>query len=121
MLLGNDLCGEKIMAISPLSSLLCISDNVNETSQEIPGLFPACAIILVLAKQVENLLSDYPAKSHVVDLSYMFVAHSDLMITVSMNKRKNSDVEILKCSYTTKQLNQSDSELIPLMQEVLCE
>ena len=119
ILLGNDLGDEKIMAISQLSSLPCISDNVNETSQEIIGLFPGCAVTLVLVKQVEKLLSDYSAKSHAVDLSYMFVAHSDLMITASINKRENLDAEMKKSFYTTKQLNQSDSELIPLLQEIL--
>ena len=111
------------MANPCLSSLLCISDNINEASQEIPGLFPACTVIHALAKQAEKQLEllDDPAKSHVVDLSDTFLAHSDLHDNYVDEPER--DVE-RKNSYPTKQLiecQQSDPELIPLLQGALCE
>ena len=70
-------------------------------------------------KQLELL--DNPAKSHVVDLSDTFFAHSDLHDNYVDEPER--DVE-RKNSYPTKQLiecQQSDPELIPLLQGALCE
>ena len=80
LLLVNDLAGEMVMANPCLSSLPCVSDSTNEKSKEIPGLFPACAVIHAMAKQAEKQseLSDDLAKNHVVDLSDTFLAHSGL-------------------------------------------
>ena len=120
LLLGNDLAGEKVMVNPCLSSLPCISDNTNETSQEIPGLFPACAVTHAMAKQAEKQLKllDDPTKSHVVDLSDTFLPHSDLHDNYVDEPER--DVE-RKNSYPTKQLiecQQSGPQLIPLLQAV---
>ena len=106
-----------------ICSLPCISDNTNETSQEIPGLFPACAAICAMAKQAEKQLEllDNPAKSHIVDLSDTFLAYSDLHDNYVDEPER--DVE-MKNSYPTKQLiecQQSDTEFILLLHGALCE
>ena len=111
------------MANPCLSSFPCISDNTNETSQEIPGLFPACAVTHTKAKQAKQQLEllDVPAKNHVVDLSDTFLAHSDLHDNYIDEPER--DVE-RKNFYPTKQLvecQQSNLELIPLLQGALCE
>ena len=69
-----------VIANPRLSGLPCVSDSTNENSQEIPGLFPACTVTRAMAKQAEKQseLSDDLAKSHVIDLSDTFLAHSDL-------------------------------------------
>ena len=101
LLLGNDLAGEKVMVNPCLSKLSCISDNTNETSQDINGLFPACAITCTMAKQAEKQLEvlDYPAKSHIVDLSDMFLAHSDVHDNYVDEPERNVE---RKNSYPTK-------------------
>ena len=123
LLLGNDLASEKVMANPCLSSLPCISDNTKETSQAIPGLSSACALTHAMGKQAEKqlvLLND-PAKSHVVDLSDMFLAHSDLHDNYVDESERNLE---RKNSYPTNQLiecQQSDPEFIPLLQRALYE
>ena len=70
LLLGNNLAGSKVMVDPCLSSLPCISDSTTETSREIPGLFPACAVTCAMAKQAEKQylsLANDQAKSHIVN------------------------------------------------------
>ena len=63
-----------IIIINPQYVCPCVSDSTNENSQEIPGLFPACAVTRTMAKQAEkrSQLSDDLAKSHVTDLLLLF-------------------------------------------------
>ena len=51
LLLGNYLAGSRVNVNPCLSSVHCVSDSTNETPQEIPGLFPACALTRAIAKQ----------------------------------------------------------------------
>ena len=78
LLLGNDLAGSRVNVNHCLSSDPCVSDSTNETSQEIPGLFPAWAIARAMAKQADKqslLLVNDQATSHVVDLLDTFLAN----------------------------------------------
>ena len=123
LLLGNDLAGEMVMANLCLSSLPCVSDSTNDNSQEIPGLFSACAVTHAMAKQAEKQseLSDDLAKSHVVHLSDTFLAHSGLHDNCVDEQER--DVERKKDPCPTKHLiecQQSDPEFIPLPLDTLC-
>ena len=122
LLLGNDLAGSKVMVDPCLSRLPCASDS---TSWEIPGLFPTCAVTRAMAKQAENqslLLANDQTKSHIVDISDTFLAN-DHVHDNSFTDDHTSDAS-LKCLVPTNQLmecQKSDPELIPLLEDALCE
>ena len=66
--------------------LVC-SDSTKKTLQKIPGLFPACAIIRAVAKQVDKqslLLANDQAKSHVVDFSMTMYMITVLQMTTQV-------------------------------------
>ena len=125
LLLGNDLAGSRVNVNPCLSSVPCVSDSTNETSQEIPGLFPACAITRAMAKQADKkplLLANDQAKSHVVDLSDTFLANDHVHDSYFTDEH-TSEVSF-QCPVPTNQLvecQKSDPELNPLLQEALCE
>ena len=52
LLLGNDLTGEKVIVNPWLCSLPCLPDG---SDQDIPGLYPACAVTCLVAKKAEKL------------------------------------------------------------------
>jgi len=123
LLLGNDVAGAKVMSNPCLCSLPC-PDSTIETSREIHGLFPACAVTRAMAKQAEkqSLLSDDLAKSHTVDLSDTFLGHDNDLHDNCFSDDHHDDAN-MKCPVPTNQLmerQQSDPELIPLLQEALC-
>jgi len=55
--LRNDICiaGEKVIVNPWLSSLPCLPDGSDHVMQDIPGLYPACAITHSMAKKAEKL------------------------------------------------------------------
>jgi len=50
LLLGNDIAGERVIINSWLSSLPC-SDGMDQVTQDIPGLYPACAVTRSMTKK----------------------------------------------------------------------
>lgn len=122
LLLGNDLAGNKVMVDPCLSRFPYVSDS---TSWETPGLFPACAVTCVMAKQAEKqslLLANDQAKSHIVDISDTFLAN-DHVHDNTFTDDHTSDAS-LKCPVPTSQLmehQKSDLELVPLLEDKLCE
>ena len=70
LLLGNDLAGKKVMVNPCLSSLPCNSDHTKEIRQDIPGLYPVCAVTRAMAvreKSQTRHLSDGQSTSSVGD------------------------------------------------------
>ncbi|XP_065917657.1 uncharacterized protein [Dysidea avara] len=126
LLLGNDLAGAKVMVDPCLCSLPFVSDSTNETSWEIPGLFPACAVTRAMAKQADkqsSLLANDPVKSQIVDLSDTFLANDNDLYNNCSTDDPEDDAN-MNCPVPTNQLierQQSDPELIPLVQDALCE
>ena len=129
LLLGNDLAGSRVNVDPCLSSVPCVSDSTNETSQEFAGLFPACtitrAITCTMAKQAEKqslLLVNDQATSHVVELSDTFLTNDHVHYNCFTDDH-TSDVSF-QCSDPTNQLvehQKSYPELNLLLQEALCE
>ena len=105
LLLGNDLAGSRVNVNPCLSSVPCVSDSTNKMSQEIFGLFPACAITRAMAKQADKqplLLANDQAKSHVVDLSDTFLANDHVHDSYFTDEH-TSDVSF-QCPVPTNQL-----------------
>ena len=81
LLLGNDLAGEKVMANPCLSSLPCESDSTIKISQEIPDLFPACAVTRAMTQKAAERSSvslQDQVHSHDMDLSDTFSTQTGL-------------------------------------------
>ena len=54
LLLGNDLAGDKVIADPYMSNFPCSYSDIDLAVQDIPGLYPACAVTRVMAKGIEN-------------------------------------------------------------------
>ena len=54
LLLGNDLAGDRVMADPCMSNLPCSCSDIDLAVQNIPGLYPACAVTRAMAKGIEN-------------------------------------------------------------------
>ena len=77
LLLGNDLAGEKVMANPCLSSLPCKSDSTSKILQDIPNLFPACAVTRVMTRKAAEHSSvslQDQVNSHDIDLQYLILS-----------------------------------------------
>ena len=61
LLFWNHIAGEKVIVNPWLSSLPCLPDGSDQVMQDIPGLYPACAVTHSMAKKAENLP---PLESH---------------------------------------------------------
>ena len=51
LLLGNDLAGDKVVVDPLLTSTLCVDQPPDPIEQEIPDLYPSCAVTRAMAKK----------------------------------------------------------------------
>ena len=54
LLLGNDLAGDKIVVNPLLTSIPCIDQPPDPIEQEIPDLYPFCAVTRAMAKKAKQ-------------------------------------------------------------------
>ena len=54
LLLGNDLAGDKVMVNPLLTTMPCIDQPPDPIEQEIPNLYPSCAITRAMAKKAKQ-------------------------------------------------------------------
>lgn len=73
-LLGNDLAGGKVKPGPIVTPKPVIEDATERLGEDIPGIFPACAVTRSMAKRAE---AEAVGESEVVDLSQTFVNHED--------------------------------------------
>ena len=69
LLLGNDLAGDKVVVNPLLTTMPCIDQPPDPIEQEIPDLYPSCAITRAMAKKVKQNDAD-------IDLTDNFLGHS---------------------------------------------
>ena len=55
LLLGNDFAGNKVV-INPLLTIPCIDQPPDPIEQEIPDLYPSCAVIRAMAKKANRMM-----------------------------------------------------------------
>ena len=53
LLLGNDLAGDKVVVNPLLTNIPCIDQPPDRTEQEIPYLYPSCAVTRAMAKKAK--------------------------------------------------------------------
>ena len=54
LLLGNDLAGDKVVVNPLLTSTPCVDQPPDPIEQEIPGLYPSCAVTRAMAKKAKQ-------------------------------------------------------------------
>ena len=54
LLLGNDLAGDKVVVDPLLTSTLCVDQLPDPIEQDIPDLYPSCAVTRAMAKEVKH-------------------------------------------------------------------
>ena len=69
LLLGNDLARAKVVVNPPLTNILCIDQPPDPIEQEIPDLYPSCAITRAMAKKAKQNDGD-------MDLTNTFLGQS---------------------------------------------
>ena len=69
LLLGNDLAGDKVVVNSLLTNIPCIDQPPDPIEQEIPDLYPSCAVTRAMAKKAKQNDGD-------IDLTDTFLGQS---------------------------------------------
>ena len=69
LLFGNDLAGDKVVVNPLLTNIPCIDQPPDPTEQEIPDLYPSCAVIRAMAKKAKQNDGD-------IDLTDTFLGQS---------------------------------------------
>ena len=69
LLLGNDLAGDKVVVNPLLTIIPCIDQPLDPIEQEIPDLYPSCAITRAMAKKTKQNDED-------IDLTDTFLGQS---------------------------------------------
>ena len=69
LLLGNDLAGDKVVVNPLLTNIPCIDQPPDPIEQEIPDLYPSCAVIRAMAKKAKQNDGD-------IDLTDTFLGQS---------------------------------------------
>ena len=54
LLLGNDLAGDKVVVNPLLTSTPCVDQPPDPIEQEIPDLYPSCAVTIAMAKKAKQ-------------------------------------------------------------------
>ena len=144
LLLGNDIAGERVTANPLMSSLPFLSDSSDQVTQDIPGLYPACAVTRSMTKQQVGMPNDQvcdwmgencstlnaPVQSGSGDESDGNIELSTTFFpTVDNPMIYHEDLEpvqgaSLPTPLSTRELikqQELDTGLTPLLQDVLCE
>ena len=69
LLLGNDLAGDKVVVNPPLTTIPCLDQPPDPIEQEIPDLYPSCAVTRAMAKKAKQNDGD-------IDLTDTFLGQS---------------------------------------------
>ena len=71
LLLGNDLAGDKVVVNPLVTEILCMDQSPNPIEQELPDLYPSCAITRAMAKKA--VLTENQSD---IDLTDSFIGQS---------------------------------------------
>ena len=71
LLLGNDLAGDKVVVNPLVTDMHCIDQSLDPVEQELPDLYPSCAVTRAMAKKA--MLTTNQSD---VDLTYSFIGQS---------------------------------------------
>ena len=137
LLLGNDLAGDKVMANPCVSSFPGNSENTEKIMEDIPGLFPVCAVTRAMAKRAESQAISVPSSQAMSSLGDSNELQTSKMSLTRQDTKKdndlNDDCEKQDClpseivgakSVPTRRLideQESNPELVSLRQGALCE
>ena len=134
LLLGNDLAGDKVVVIRLLTSTPCVDQPLDPIEQEIPDLYPSCAVTRAMAKKVNqnyvmqdiNIADTLIGQSFNDEISNSFSPTQSDIQTAFDTSRSNLD---LSPSISNDQLSRSqlckeqhsDPEISPLFDRALDE
>ena len=71
LLLGNDLAGDKVVVNPLVTGTLCMDQSLDPIEQELPDLYPSCAVTRAMAKKA--MLTENQSD---VDLTDSFIGQS---------------------------------------------
>ena len=138
LLLGNDLAGDKAVVNPLLTNTPCVYQPPNPTEQEIPDLYPSCAVTRAMAKKAKqnegkqdiNLTDIFicqyfnqkVSKSHSPSLSDMQtdLTHNQSVSDHSPSFSNDQGYDPLSRSQLCKEQH-SDPEISPLFERALDE
>ena len=134
LLLGNDLAGDKVVVDPLLTSTPCVDQPPDPIEQEIPDLYPSCAVTRAMAKKANqnygmqdiNLADTLIGQSLNDEISNSFSPSQSDIQTDFDTSRSNLDLSpsISKDQLSRSQLckeQHSDPEISPLFERVLDE
>ena len=135
LLLGNDLAGDKVVVDPLLTSTPCVVDQPPDPiEQEIPDLYPSCAVTRVMAKKAKlnHGMQDIDLTDTLIGQSFndeisnsLSPSQSDIQTDFDIS-RSNTDLSpsILNDQLSRSQLckqQHSDPEISPLFERALDE
>ena len=109
LLLGNDLAGERVTVNPIMTSKPCSIPISTVIEQEIPNLYPSCAVTRAMAKQqkIENNQGDELKSSY--DLSDTFLAHLFESNSTKTQSEKNDATDTKRLS-TSNLINEQKND-----------
>ena len=134
LLLGNDLAGDKVVVDPLLTSTPCVDQLPDPIEQEIPDLYPSCAVTRAMAKKAKqnNGMQDISLADTLIGQSFydeisnsLSPSQSDIQTDFDTS-RSNTDLSpsILNDQQSRSQLckeQNSDPEISPLFDRALGE
>ena len=123
MLLGNDLAGGKVIVEPKVVMEPIIESKIDKIEEEIPGLFPSCAVTRAQAKK--SALKHDDSEDDLIDLSQTFIFPQNEM--VSGDDAKDTQFEsddLVERAMTKGKLvieQENDPDISPLLSRALSE
>ena len=91
LLLGNDLAGDKVVVNPLLTVITCIDQPPDPTEQEIPDLYPSCAVTRAMAKKAKQNDGDIDLTDTFLGLSFKHEITNSLSSSLSDKQTDLSD------------------------------
>ena len=120
LLLGNDLAGDKVLPNPCMSSLPCSHSDADLAMQDIPGLYPACAVTRAMTKRTDTMSPPPTTNLHTTETD---TSTNEVELTDNVKQGSSIQNDGINMPSSTEQLIQAqttDPELLPLMQNALC-
>ena len=91
LLLGNGLAGDKVVIIPLLTNIPCIDQPPDPIEQEIPDLYPSCAVTRVMAKKAKQNDGDIELTDSFLGQSFKHEITNSLSSSLPNKKTDLSD------------------------------
>ena len=98
LLLGNDLAGDKVVVNPLLTNTPCIDQPSDPIEQEIPDLYPSCAVTRAMAKKAKQNDGDIDLTDTFLGQSFKHEIKNSLLSSLS-DKQTDRQVRVITLQY----------------------